>query len=162
VVLGGLAVAAITAFIVTTGTSFLLSSAVSLSWDLYSRYVNPQATDKQRLLLTRIFVVVLALLAYLLVRFFPTVLSVQMYSYTMYGAAITPALLAALVWKRATPAAGLSSMITGAVATIVWESLGKPYGLQSVLIAAPLSILILIAVGYLTYNKQVGAATASR
>jgi len=154
VVLGGLAVAAITAFIITTGDSYLLSAAVNLSWDLYVRYVNPKATEKQKLLITRILVILLGVFAYLLIMYFPTVLAVQMYAYTMYGAAITPALLAALIWKKATPAGGIASMLTGAIVTIIWEVLKKPYGIGSVIIAAPLAIIVLIVVSYLTYKPE--------
>ncbi|MCD6503242.1 MAG: sodium:solute symporter family protein [Euryarchaeota archaeon] len=152
--LGGLAIAAITAFIITTGDSYLLSAAVNLSWDLYVRYVNPKATEKQKLLITRIVVVLLGIFAYLLIMYFPTVLAVQMYAYTMYGASITPALLAALIWKRATPAGGIASMLTGAIVTIIWEVLKKPYGIGSVLVAAPLAIIVLIIVSYATYKGE--------
>ena len=145
--------AAITGFILTTGDSYLLSAAVNLAWDIYTKYVNPNATDRQKLLVTRLMVLILGIFAYLLIMYFPTVLSVQMYAYTMYGAAITPALLAALLWKKATPIAGIGSMLTGAIVTIIWEVSGKPFRLGSVLIAAPLSILVLLILGYLTSKE---------
>jgi len=39
--------------------------------------------------------------------------SVALFAYTIYGAGITPALLAAFFWPRATAAGALSSMIAG-------------------------------------------------
>ena len=152
-VLGGLMLAAITGFILTTADSYLLSSATNLGWDIYATYINPNATDKQKLIITRSMVIILGIFAYLLIMYFPTVLAVQMYAYTMYGAAITPALLASLLWKRATPIAGISSMAIGAIITLIWELSGKPFNLDSVLIAAPLSILVLVVLGYLTYKE---------
>lgn len=153
-VLGGLAVAAITGFIVTTGTSYVLMCSVNVIHDIYRRYINPKASQERLLRLSRLSVIVISLLAYILVVFFPTVLSVQMYSYTMYGATITPVLLAALLWKKATPAAAISTMIVGGVMTIIWEVMGKPYGLQSVLVSAPLAIITLLVVGYITYKPK--------
>ncbi|MCD6363264.1 MAG: sodium:solute symporter family protein [Synergistetes bacterium] len=153
-IIGALCLAAITAFIITTGNSYLLSSAVNLGWDIYTRLINPEATDRHRLLITRWGVVVLGILAYLIITFFPTVLSVQMYAYTMYGASITPALLAAVISSRITPAAGISSMLVGAIATIAWEIAGKPYGLASVMIAAPLAIITLILVNLLSSKRR--------
>jgi len=150
--LGGLAIAAITGFIVTTGTSYILMCSVNLVYDIYSRFINPNAPGEQLLKLSRWSVILIALLAYILVRFFPSVLAIQMYAYTMYGAAITPVLLAALLWKKSTPASGISSMIVGGVTTIAWELLGKPLGLQSVLVAAPLAIVVLVIVGITTYK----------
>lgn len=49
-----------------------------------------------------------------------------MTAYTMYGAAITPAILFALFSKRVTPAAGLAGIIVGGLATIVWTLMGTP------------------------------------
>lgn len=153
-VLGGLAVAAITGFIVTTGTSYVLMCSVNVIHDIYRRYINPKASQERLLRLSRLSVIAISLLAYILVVFFPTVLSVQMYSYTMYGATITPVLLAALLWKKATPAAAISTMIVGGVMTIVWEVMGNPYGLQSVLVSAPLAIITLLVVGSITYKPK--------
>ena len=91
--------------------------------------------------------VALGILAWVLGAFFPSVLAMQMYSYGMYGAAITPVFLAALLWSRATPAGALAAMITGGAATLIWEiALGKPMGWNSVLVAMPLATLAMVAV----------------
>lgn len=149
-VIGGLCVAAISAFVITTGNSFLLSSGLNLSLDIYCRFINPKADHKKRLFVSRLGVIFLGIVAYVLIRFFPTVLSLQMYAYTMYGAAITPALIAAIIWKKVTKAGGVASMLTGAGITMVWEMLGKPGGVASVMIAAPLAIIVLITVSLAT------------
>jgi SSS family solute:Na+ symporter/sodium/proline symporter len=44
-----------------------------------------------------------------------------LWAYTMYGAAITPALLAAFLWPRATRAGGVASIATGMIVTVAWE-----------------------------------------
>ena len=48
-------------------------------------------------------------------------LAMALWAYTMYGAGITPALLAALVWPRATKEAGISSIAAGMSVTLLWE-----------------------------------------
>ena len=149
VVIGGICVAAITAFIVTTANSFLLSVGVNVSWDIYARFINPDAPTERKLLVSRASVLGLGILAYVVIQYFPELLILQQYTYTMYGAAITPALLAAVVWpEKTTPAGGIASILVGGVVTIVWETaksggweLAKTY--PPVLIAAPLAILAL-------------------
>jgi Na+/proline symporter len=89
-VMGALVLSACVAFIVTTGDSFLLSASTNFAYDIWGKYIKKNATDKERLLVLRITVVVFAVIAYLLCMYFPTVLSVQMYSYTMYGAGHHP------------------------------------------------------------------------
>jgi len=150
---GSLALASISAFIITTGNSYLLSSAVNLGWDLYARLINRNATDKHRLAVTRWGVIILGILAYILITYFPSVLAVQMYAYTMYGASITPALLAAVLWRNVKPTAGISSMVVGAIVTLAWELSGKPYGLASVIVAAPAAILTLLLVNALSVRR---------
>ena len=162
VVLGVLTITAATAFIITTGNSFLLSSAGSLVHDVYAVLSRRQPSQRQYLLLTRATIVVLGVLAYITGQFFPSVLAIQLYSYTMYGAVVTPSLLAVFFWKRATPAGSMASIITGIVATSFWEFVvDKPFGWNSILFSLPLSILMLIVVSLVTTPKELSPEESS-
>ena len=55
-------------------------------------------------------------------------------SYTIYGAAITPAVLCALLWKGVTKAGGITSMLLGSIFTIVWELQKCPFRIQTVIL----------------------------
>lgn len=143
--------AAAVAFIVTTGDSYLLSCSTNVTHDFWVRFFDPQASQTKRLWITRGVVLVLGLFSWVLGTFFPSVLAIQMYSYTMYGAAITPAVLAAILWKRATRAGGVASIVLGGGGTLFWELvLHKPGGLNSILFSLPLSIAALILVSFAT------------
>lgn len=151
--LGGMLLASSVAIIITTGNSYLLSAAGNLVYDIYSRLFGRRIPEGRGLLYDRIAVAILGVLAYVLGVFFPTVLALQIYSYTIYGAGVTPALVAALVWRRATVAGGVSSILTGAVVTLVWELvLNRPLDWNAVLVALPASVLVLIVVSLLTSN----------
>ncbi|WP_306057185.1 sodium:solute symporter family protein [Natronococcus wangiae] len=158
--IGGILLAAAAAFIVTTGSSYLLSACTNLSQDLYGEFINPGASDEQIFLLTRAFVVILGIFAFVLGQYFPTVLEVQMYSYTAYGAAITPPLLAIfLMRERLTKLGGLSGMIVGALLAITWDTvLASPYGLDAVIVAAPIGGLLIVVVSYLTGSSSTPSA----
>ena len=119
--LGVLLLAAAAAIIVSTANSMLLSPATNLVRDVYQRFLNPTASERQIVLLMRIAIVVLGLLGLLAGSLFPTVLAMALWAYTMYGAGITPALLAALVWPRATREAGICSIAAGMSVTLLWE-----------------------------------------
>ncbi len=151
--LGGIILAAAIALIITTANSFLLSAAGNVVYDLYAKYKG-NLSEKKHLSFSRLAVVAIGVLAYILGTFFPSVLEIQMYSYTMYGAAITPIVLASFFWKRANTPGAISSIITGGVATIFWEMvLGKPLGWNSILFSLPLSILVLVIVSLATEKK---------
>lgn len=161
-VLGLLLVCAAAAIIVSTANSFLLTPATNLMRDVYQRFINPSATDRQVLLYTRALVVILGAVGFVVVSsdFFTTILEMALWAYTMYGAGITPALLAAFVWPRATRAGGVCSILAGMVTTLGWEIVAKmravdgipvyPLGIETVFPALLLSILTLIVVSLAT------------
>jgi SSS family solute:Na+ symporter len=157
VIIGLLILCAAVAFLITTATSYLLSASGNIVYDLfyYIRGDRKPLSEKQMLWYSRATVLILGIFAYVLGQFFPSVLAIQMYSYTMYGAAITPAILAALLWKKATKAGVLTSILIGGSATMFWELvLSRPMDWNSVLFALPLSVLSLIIVSLLTQKKE--------
>ncbi len=87
------------------------------------------------------------------------------FAYTIYGVAITPALIAALAWKRATKAGGLASIISGTAACIVLKVLaevlppgkapeGDPWGIPIIFPALIISLGSLIVVSLLTKKQK--------
>ena len=147
---GALIMCACMAFIVTTADSYLLSSATNLTNDIYVKYIRKDATDKQKMLVLRGTIVVFSVIAVALTLYFPTVLSLQMTAYTMYGAAITPSILFALFSKKVTPAAGIAGILVGGLATIVWTLMGTPYGIQCAIVAVPASVIAILVVSAVT------------
>ena len=157
--------------VVSTANSFLLTPATNLMRDVYQRFVNPSANDQQVLLYTRLNVVALGVIGYVAGNFFPTILAMALWAYTMYGAGVTPALLAALVWPRATRSGGVWSILVGMTTTLAWEIIGLsrsvdgvaayPFGLETVYPALALSILTLVAVSLATRADGVGCLQPS-
>jgi solute:Na+ symporter, SSS family len=144
------------AIIISTANSFLLTPASALIEDVYRRYFNPAASDRQILLWTRILVVLLGAVGFIALRFFSTILQMALWAYTMYGAAITPALLAAFFWKRATRAGGVASIATGMILTLGWEIYARNAGghyllaMPTVYPACAGSVLALVVVSLAT------------
>ncbi len=152
-VIGGIVMAACMSFVVTTGDSYLLSTASNLTYDIWGLYIKKDADDKQKLNVLRISIVIIAVLAFVLGFYFPDILSVQMYAYTMYGATITPALICALFYKKATKAGGIAGIVTGAVMTILWDVILKsPGGVKSAIVSVPLAFIAIFVVSSLTQN----------
>ena len=158
-VLGLLLVSTMMAIIVSTADSFLLIPATNLTRDVYQRYIHPGADEKQVLLISRILVLVLGIIAFLLVSQFKTVLNAAFTAYNIYGTSITPALLAAFLWKRATAVGALASIVTGTSVTLIWTYVlpdwngftnMHPFLQELTYPAAGLSVLALVAGSLLT------------
>jgi SSS family solute:Na+ symporter/sodium/proline symporter len=118
--LGMILVATMMAIVISTADSFLLIPATNLTRDVYQRFIKPDASDKQVVLTSRIVILLLGGVAFMLVEQFPTILSAAYTAYLVYGAAITPALLAAFLWKRATFQGAVASILTGTIVTLIW------------------------------------------
>lgn len=162
--LGILLVCGAAAIVVSTANNFLLTPATNIVKDVYQRYINPGVTDVELVRYTRFAVVGVGVIGYVAGNFFPTILSMALWAYTMYGAGITPALLGALIWKRATPLGGVSSMIVGMGITLGWEIVGLArasedglpvylFGWQTAYPALSLSFLTLVIVSLLSRQQ---------
>ena len=101
-------------------------------------------------------VVVLGAVGSIALRFFSTILQMALWAYTMYGAAITPALLAAFFWRRATRAGGVASIAAGMFVTLGWEIQARAAGgnylfdMPTVYPAFAASVLALVLVSLAT------------
>lgn len=143
-IVGCLLLAAIVAIIVSTADSFLLVPATNIMRDVYQRFINPNLPEKKIVLYSRITVVCLGIFAFVQVRFFDKILEMALYAYTMYGVGITPALMGAFFWRRATAAGGVASMAGGMIVTLLWEILNQPFGMNTVYPALVTSVLCLV------------------
>ena len=118
-VLGGaILLAAAIAIVLSTGNTFLLVPSTNVSRDIYQRFIRPRATEKQLVSLQRVFIVLFGGVGLLILTQFETVLSMALYAYSLVGASLTPALLAAFLWKRVTPQGGVAC-IAGGLGSIV-------------------------------------------
>lgn len=150
IAIGCICLAAIVAVIVSTADSFLLVPATNIIRDVYQRFINPDASQKRIVLYSRITVVLLGIFAFAQVRFFTRVLEMALYAYTMYGVGITPAVLAAFLWKRANAFGGVSSIAAGMSVTLFWEISGKPFSLPTIYPALFSSLFCLIVISLIT------------
>jgi SSS family solute:Na+ symporter/sodium/proline symporter len=155
VIVGCALLTAIVAIIISTANSFLLVPATNVIRDIYQRFIDPELSDKKMILYSRLTVIILGFIAYSLISFFPRVLDAAYAAYTIYGAGITPALIAVFFWKRTTASGGVSSMIGGMATTVIWEAANKilghlPLGIPTVYPALICSLSLLIGVSLLT------------
>ena len=155
VAVGCALIAAVVAIIISTANSFLLVPATNVVRDIYQRFINPDLPDKKMILLSRAVVVVLGIISFSLISFFPRILDAAYAAYTVYGAGITPALIAVFFWKRATVSGGVLSILGGLSVTIIWEVLTKiqehpPLGVPAVYPALFCSLVLLFGVSLLT------------
>ncbi|MDV6029895.1 MAG: sodium:solute symporter family protein [Phycisphaera sp. RhM] len=159
--LGCVFMVTVVGIIISTADSFLHVPATSVVNDLYLPYINPKASQKRILLVSRCLVIVFGVIAYLVTLMFSAstgFFEKALYAFTIYGVCITPSLVAALVWERATKQGSIASICAGAIVTLGWSELefvkkALPAALaelDAVLPAITLSVTMLVVVSLLT------------
>lgn len=156
--LGALLLGGVFAKVVATGNNYLFSPASNLIHDIYHRFVNPSASERKMLVLSRLIVIGLGILALVLAAHTESILRMALYAYTVYGAGVTPAVLAAFFWKRANARGALASILAGTAVTIVWNLIADMEGssalivwtreLDAVIPALSFSLLALVLVSW--------------
>jgi SSS family solute:Na+ symporter/sodium/proline symporter len=153
---GMILLCAAVAMMLSTATSFLMTPSTNVTRDIYQRFINPQISQTTIVRFQRIAIVILGVIAYVVASFFKSILDMAFTAYTMVGAGITPALLAAFLWKRVTIQGGVASIIAGLgvplVITIANFILTEPLMDTDYIIlpSAAASIICLIGVSLMT------------
>jgi SSS family solute:Na+ symporter/sodium/proline symporter len=121
-ILGAIMVGAIFAKVISTANNYLFSPATNLIQDVFLRYIKPDASNRSILLVSRALVLLLGLWSLWQSLGTTSVLKRSLYAYTIYSAALTPVILAAFFWKRATAAGAVSSIAAGTFVTVFWDT----------------------------------------
>ena len=122
--IAGLLLAAIIAASMSTADSQLLVAASSFTRDLYKPLVRKNATNKEVLWVSRIVVLVIAVVAYFIAsskgKAAQAIMDLVENAWGIFGAAFGPAVLLSLFWKRFTYKGAVAGIVAGAVVDMAW------------------------------------------
>lgn len=153
----GLVMAAIMAAIMSTADSLLLQTGSIASRDLYERFVNPNASEKQMVVASRALVLCIALVGYGVALYEPpTVFGIVVFATSVLGSAFLPAYVCAVWWRKANTPGALSSIVVGATVAFAWEFFGLPASTQihPMLAGLSCSSLTMVVVSLLTQQRS--------
>jgi len=119
--MGALLLGAVFAKVISTASNYLFSPATNLVNDVFVRYMAPNASNKQVLIISRLAVVLLGVWALYQAIYAQSILEKMLYAYTIYSAALTPVVLAAFYSKRVTAWGAVAAIGTGTVITLAWD-----------------------------------------
>lgn len=156
----------IVASCISTLSSTILTSASNISYDIYKQWINPQASEKNVVLVSRISIIGIAILGALIGRSLPYILELLLTGGRIMAASLAPVLVAIVFWKAARKAyySTISAMVLGSIGTIWGVILGNQtassgegnvvfvWALDPILVGLPITLTILI-LGTLIENK---------
>jgi solute:Na+ symporter, SSS family len=151
----GLVIAALLAVVMSTASSYLNSTAVVLTKDIYQPLRTSKLAPGRSLTVERATSVIVGAAATIFALSVPTIVDALLYSYALWAPTIIVPLFGAVLFGIRSAPAALAAIGTGAVVTAVWQwGLDGPFGLDDGLIPGVLANLVVFTV--------VAAATAHR
>ena len=157
--IAGLFLCGILAAIMSTADSQLLVTASSVSEDIYKGIVKKDANQDNVMKMSRITVIVVALLAYV-IAWDPnsSIMGLVSNAWAGLGAAVGPTVLMSLFWKRCNLPGAVAGIVSGGLTVIIWDyipliagqTLGAVTGLYSLAIGFLISIVLIVIVSLCT------------
>jgi len=160
-VLGGLALAAVMAAVMSTTDALLLACASAVSHDLYERVINPRASDKTLVNISLVTTWVIGLLA-MFFAFNPPKLLTMLYTAAVgliVSSLFVPTILG-IWWKGTNTQGATAGVLVGAVSYLWLLWFTKMPALSHVLVSLPLCLFVTVIVSLLTPPPS--AATLER
>ncbi|TLS35807.1 sodium:solute symporter family protein [Pseudalkalibacillus caeni] len=124
----GLVAAGAMAAALSTAGGLLIAISSSFSHDIYYRIINPQATEKKRMFVARLSILIATVVAGLVALDPPGVITqIVAWAFAIASGTFFPALLLGVWWKRANAQGVIAGMVVGLVVTLSYIFLAK-YG----------------------------------
>ena len=130
------------AIIMSTADSFLQAGAASLAYDLY-RHFKPKSTEKQLIMASRMFIIILGLLSLILALYIKMIIPALVFTLTIWTAAILVPTLVGLTGRKIRNDTAFYSIIGGALSALIWK-ITQPFNIDALFIGLGFSISIVI------------------
>ena len=127
-VISGLVAAGALAAALSTADGLLLTIANALSHDVYYKMIDPQAATARRVTISKVLLLVVALLAaYIAAQRPADILFLVSAAFSFAAASFFPALVLGIFWKRATGTAAVLGMLSGLLVTSYYMVVNQPW-----------------------------------
>lgn len=158
-IIAGLVLSGILAATISSSDSYMLIAASAVSKNIFAGIIKKNASDKQVLLLTRVTLVLIALIGVVIALDENSVIfTIVSFAWAGFGATFGPLMLFSLFWKRMSYPAAIAGMVSGGVMVFVWKLLIKPlggvFGIYELLPAFIISCLVIVVVTLLTKKPE--------
>lgn len=154
-ILAGFVMAGILAATISSSDSYLLIAASAFAKNIFQGVFKKKASDKQVMTVTRITLLLIALIAIVIALDEESVIfNIVSFAWAGFGATFGPIMLFSLFWKRTNRAGAIAGMVGGAGMVFLWKlvisKLGGAFGIYELLPAFIFSAICIVVVSLLT------------
>lgn len=153
--LAGFVMAGILAATISSSDSYLLIAASAFAKNIYQGIFKKDANDKQVMNVSRITLLLIALIAIVIALDEESVIfKIVSFAWAGFGATFGPIMLFSLFWKRTNRAGAIAGMVSGGAMVFIWKllisHLGGAFGIYELLPAFIVSSICIVVVSLLT------------
>ncbi len=153
--IAGLVMAGILAATISSSDSYLLIAASAVAKNIFQGIAKKNATDKQVMWVTRITLLVIALIAIVIALDSNSVIfNIVSFAWAGFGATFGPLMIFSLFWKRINRWGAIAGMVGGAATVFIWKlvlnPIGGVFGIYELLPAFIVSSILIVVVSLLT------------
>ncbi len=154
-ILAGFVMAGILAATISSSDSYLLIAASAFAKNIFHGVCKKNATDKQVMVVSRITLLVLALIGILFALDENSVIfNIVSFAWAGFGATFGPLMIFSLFWKRINKAGAIAGMVSGAGMVFLWKLViskaGGVFAIYELLPAFIFSAICIVVVSLLT------------
>ncbi|MBE6750310.1 MAG: sodium/proline symporter PutP [Ruminococcaceae bacterium] len=154
-ILAGFVMAGILAATISSSDSYLLIAASAFAKNIFQGICKKNATDKQVMIISRVTLLVLALIGIVIALDEKSVIfSIVSFAWAGFGATFGPIMIFSLFWKRVNRAGAIAGMVSGAAMVFIWKlvisKLGGVFAIYELLPAFIFSSICIVVVSLLT------------
>ncbi len=154
-ILAGFVMAGILAATISSSDSYLLIAASAFAKNVFQGVCKKNATDKQVMIVTRITLLVLALVGIVIALDEDSVIfQIVSFAWAGFGATFGPLMIFSLFWKRINKVGAIAGMVSGAGMVFLWKlvisKLGGAFGIYELLPAFIVSSICIVVFSLVT------------
>src|SRR5699024_7708145 len=156
----GIVFVVLIAAVMSTGDSILNTASTIFTRDIYQKFINPHATDKQLLNLAKWSTLVVGAGGIAVALMIPNVFDLMVFIFDLWAPSIVPVIAISLMLGKAkerviSPYSAIPAMSAGIVVSLVWNYvLSEPFGVPSLIAGILANLITLLVVHKLTNNIQ--------
>jgi sodium/proline symporter len=148
----GFLISAVLAAIMSTINGQILICSGSITQDFYKKFFKKDISNKHLIIITRVWVSLIAFIAFLLARNEnATVLSIVSHAWSGIGASIGPVIICSLFWGKTTRTGAIWGVLSGGISSFIYSKIPSfPYELLPAFLT---SLLFIFTISLLTQKE---------
>lgn len=160
--LKGLAISAVLATLMSSSSACLIAASSVMTNDIFKYFSNfEKLGEKRKLSINMWLTLILGIICWAIASFYDKAMGNMELAWTALSCGAFIPMMAGLLWKKASAAGAITSMVAGALTGLIWLFNDNPLGWRPIIPAYIVGIVMIIAVSFLFPNqKQVKEDTA--